>query len=150
MFYRFLYLGFKIYCFLFRPIRMGVRVVMVEDGKAWLVRHTYLSGWYLPGGGLKKWESLDQAARREAREETGAELGAISLLGVFTSYAQWKTDHTSVFLCKDFKFIGKSDAEIAELCAFPINELPDNMYIVHRNLLTKYGKGSIKSNFGEW
>ena len=47
MFYRFLYLGFKIYCFIFRPIRMGVRVVMVEDGKAWLVRHTYLPGWYL-------------------------------------------------------------------------------------------------------
>jgi len=150
MFYRFLYLGFKIYCFLFRPIRMGVRVVMIEDDKAWLVRHTYLQGWYLPGGGLKKWESLDQAAKREAREETGAELGEISLLGVFTSYAQWKTDHTSVFLCKDFKFVGGSDAEIAEMRAFPINDLPENMYHLHRNLLTKYGDGTIKSNFGEW
>lgn len=150
MFYRFLYLGFKIYCFLFRPIRMGVRVVMIEDDKAWLVRHTYLQGWYLPGGGLKKWESLDQAAKREAREETGAELGEISLLGVFTSYAQWKTDHTSVFLCKDFKFVGGSDAEIAEMRAFPINDLPENMYHLHRNLLTKYGDGKIKSNFGEW
>ena len=150
MFYRFLYLGFKIYCFLFRPIRMGVRVVMIEDGKAWLVRHTYLPGWYLPGGGLKKWESLDQAARREAREETGAELGEITLLGIFTSYAQWKTDHTSVFLCKDFKFIGGSDAEIAEIRSFPINELPESMYIVHRNLLKKYFEGNIKSNYGEW
>ncbi len=150
MFYRFLYLGFKIYCFLFRPIRMGVRVVMIEDDKAWLVRHTYLSGWYLPGGGLKKWEALDQAAKREAREETGAELGKISLLGVFTSYAQWKTDHTSVFLCKDFKFVGGSDAEIAEMRAFPIHELPEDMYYLHRNFLTKYGEGKIKSNFGEW
>jgi ADP-ribose pyrophosphatase YjhB (NUDIX family) len=129
---------------------MGVRVVMIEDGKAWLVRHTYLPGWYLPGGGLKKWESLDQAARREAREETGAELGEITLLGIFTSYAQWKTDHTSVFLCKDFKFIGGSDAEIAEIRSFPINELPESMYIVHRNLLTKYSEGNIKSNYGEW
>ena len=150
MFYRFLYLGFKIYCFLFRPIRMGVRVVMIEDDKAWLVRHTYLSGWYLPGGGLKKWEALDQAAKREAREETGAELGKISLLGVFTSYAQWKTDHTSVFLCKDFKFVGGSDAEIAEMRAFPIDELPEDMYYLHRNFLIKYGEGKIKSNFGEW
>jgi ADP-ribose pyrophosphatase YjhB (NUDIX family) len=150
MFYRFLYFGFKIYCFIFRPIRMGVRVVMIEDGKAWLVRHTYLQGWYLPGGGLKKWEALDQAAKREAREETGAELGEISLLGVFTSYAQWKTDHTSVFLCKDFKFVGGSDAEIAEMRAFPINELPDTMYSLHRSLLMKYGENRIKSNFGEW
>ncbi|MBI2331539.1 MAG: NUDIX domain-containing protein [Chloroflexi bacterium] len=150
MFYRFLYLGFKIYCFLFRPIRMGVRVMMIEDDKAWLVRHTYLPGWYLPGGGLKKWESLDQAARREAREETGADLGAISLLGVFSSYAQWKTDHTSVFLCKDFKFVGISDAEIAEMRAFPINELPENTYSLHRNLLVKYHEGNVTANFGEW
>ena len=85
MFYKFLYLGFNIYCFLFRPIRMGVRVMMIEKDKVWLVRHTYLSGWYMPGGGIKKWESLDQAARREAHEETGAELGNISLVGVFTN-----------------------------------------------------------------
>jgi ADP-ribose pyrophosphatase YjhB (NUDIX family) len=109
-----------------------------------------MPGWYLPGGGLKKWESLEQAARREAREETGAELGEISLLGVFTSYAQWKTDHTSVFLCKDFKFVGNSDAEIAEMRAFPIHELPESLYSLHRTLLMKYGENSIKSNFGEW
>lgn len=150
MFYRFLYFGFKVYCFIFRPIRMGARVVMVKDDKVWLVRHTYLSGWYLPGGGLKKLESLDQAARREAREETGAELGDTSLLGVFTSYAQWKTDHTSVFLCEDFKFVGKSDAEIAEVKAFPLNALPETMYGLHRNLLIKYREGGIKPNFGEW
>ena len=77
-------------------------------------------------------------------------LGNISLLGVFTSYAQWKTDHTSVFLCKDFKFVGKSDAEIAEVKAFPLNALPETMYILHRSLLIKYREGNIKSNFGEW
>ncbi len=150
MYFKFLYLGFKIYCFLFRPIRMGVRVVMVERESVWLIRHTYLGGWYLPGGGLKKWESLDQAARREAREETGAELGEISLMGVFTSYRQWKTDHTSVFLCKDFKFVGKSDAEIAEMQSFPLDQLPVDMYDIHGALLKKYRAGSIRSNFGEW
>lgn len=150
MFYRFLYLGFKIYCFIFRPIRMGVRVVMIENDQVWLIRHTYLDGWFLPGGGLNKWESLDQAARREAREETGAELGEISLVGVFTSYAQWKTDHTSVFLCKDFKFIGKSDAEIAEMCAFSLDQLPPETYHLHRDVLEKYHTGNIQSNFGEW
>ena len=150
MFYKFLYLGFNIYCFLFRPIRMGVRVMMIEKDKVWLVRHTYLSGWYMPGGGIKKWESLDQAARREAHEETGAELGNISLVGVFTSYKQWKTDHTSVFFCDDFKFVGKSDAEIAEMRLFPLTELPAATYSIHRRLLEKYHAGEIRSNFGEW
>ena len=150
MYFKFLYLGFKIYCFLFRPIRMGVRVAMIENDKVWLIRHTYLDGWFLPGGGLNKWEALDQAARREAREETGAELGDVSLLGVFTSYRQWKTDHTAVFLCKDFKFEGVSDAEIAELKLFPITQLPENMYDLHQNVLKKYLAGEIRSNVGEW
>jgi ADP-ribose pyrophosphatase YjhB (NUDIX family) len=150
MYYKLLYLGFKIYCFLFRPIRMGVRVVMVENDQVWLVRHTYLDGWFLPGGGLNKWETLEQAARREAFEETGAELGAVSLVGVFTSYEQWKTDHTSVFLCKDFNFVGASDAEIAELKLFPLNDLPAETYRLHRGLLEKYSAGGIRSNFGEW
>lgn len=150
MYYKFLYLGYKIYCYLLRPIRMGVRVMMIQEEQVWLIRHTYLDGWFFPGGGLKKWESLDQAARREAREETGAELGEVSLLGVFTSYRQWKTDHTAVFLCKDFKFAGRSDAEIAELKLFPIAQLPDDMYDLHGNVLKKYFAGEIRSNVGEW
>lgn len=150
MYYKFLYLGFKVYCFLFRPIRMGVRVVMLQDDKVWLIRHTYLEGWFLPGGGVNKWEALDEAARREAREETGAALEEVSLLGVFTSYRQWKTDHTAVFLCKDFKLVGKSDAEIAELKLFPITQLPEDMYDLHETFLKKYQAGEVYSNVGAW
>lgn len=104
----------------------------------------------MPGGGLNRNESLEQAARREAKEETGADLGETSLLGIFTNYLQWKTDHTVVFLCKDFKITGKSDAEIAEVKAFSFNELPENTYMSHRKLLQEYKAGNIKSNFGEW
>ena len=150
MYYKLLYLGFKIYCFIFRPIRMGVRVMMVQDEKVWLVKHTYLPGWFLPGGGLKKWESLDQAARREAREETGADLGEMTFIGVFTSNLQWKTDHTAVFLCKDFKFTGTSDAEIAELREFRLDELPEETYHLHRRLLENYSKGILLTNVGQW
>lgn len=150
MYYKLLYLGFKLYCFLFRPIRMGVRIMMVRDNKVWLVKHTYLPGWFLPGGGLKKWESLDQAARREAREETGADLGKITFIGVFTSFLQWKTDHTAVFFCNDFNFSGTSDAEIAELREFRLDELPAETYHLHRKLLIKYQTGTVNSSYGDW
>lgn len=150
MYYKFLYLAFKIYCFLFRPVRMGVRVVMIQEGKVWLVRHTYLPGWFLPGGGLDRGETLEEAARREAREETGGELKDVTLLGVFTNFIQWKTDHTAVFLCGDFTITGKSDGEIAEVRSFSLNALPKETYISHRNLLEKYRSGTLSSNFGEW
>lgn len=150
MYYRFLYLGFKVYCFIFRPIRMGVRIMMIKDGKVWLVRHTYLSGWYMPGGGVKRLEPMDVAARREAREETGAELGEVELVGIYTGNILWKTDHTTVFICKDFKFTGKSDAEIAEMRAFPLDELPEDTYGLHRHLLERFHGGEALPKFGKW
>lgn len=150
MYLRFLYLGFKIYCFLFRPIRMGIRVLMEKDDQVWLVRHTYMTGWFLPGGGLKRLETLDEAAYREALEETGATLGVLSLLGIFTNFSDWKTDHTAVFLCREFEFTSKPDAEIAEIRAFPLDDLPKNIYPPNLRLLKKYREGTITSNFGRW
>jgi 8-oxo-dGTP pyrophosphatase MutT (NUDIX family) len=129
---------------------MGVRVLMIQDDKVLLIRHTYLNGWFMPGGGLNRNESLEQAARREAKEETGADLGEINLMGIFTNYLQWKTDHTVVFLCKDFQITGKSDAEIAEMQFFSLNDLPKNLYPPHYKLIEQYKANEIKNNFGEW
>jgi 8-oxo-dGTP pyrophosphatase MutT (NUDIX family) len=150
MYIRLLYLGYKIYCFIFRPVRMGVRVLMTQENKVWLVRHTYLPGWFMPGGGLKRSESLDQAARREAYEELGAELAEMTLVGAFTNYLQWKTDHTILFLCKDFKLTGKSDAEIAEIRLFSLNDLPADVHPPHLRLLSAFRDGKPLSAFGEW
>ena len=124
--------------------------MMVQDNEVCLIRHTYLPGWFLPGGGLKKNETIEQGARREAREETGAELNEITLLGIFSSFIQWKTDHTTVFLCKNFKFTGKSDGEIAEMRRFPLNALPENTFASHRKLLEEYRENGTTDRFGEW
>jgi 8-oxo-dGTP pyrophosphatase MutT (NUDIX family) len=150
MFIRLLYLGFKIYCFLFRPIRMGVRVMMIKDSKVTLVRQTYMPGWYMPGGGLKRGETLEQAARREAREETGAELGEIRLMGAYTTFTDWKTDHNLVFICEDFTITGKPDNEIAEIRSFPLDELPDGLWPGHIHRLEEYKAGKATPQFGEW
>ena len=150
MFIRLLYIGFRVYCFIFRPIRMGVRVMMIENDKVWLVRQTYMRGWFMPGGGVKKGETLDKAARREAREETGADLGVITLMGAYTNFTEWKTDHNIVFICNDFQINSKPDNEIAELRAFSLNELPNDLWPGHRRRLQEYLSGSPQPQFGEW
>ncbi len=122
---------------------------MIQDDKIWLVRQTYVGGWFMPGGGVKRGETLDQAARREAKEETGAELGELKLLGAYTNFTEWKTDHNIVFICHEFKFTGKPDAEIAELRAFPLNALPENLWRGHRLRLEEYKSGAV-AQFGEW
>jgi 8-oxo-dGTP pyrophosphatase MutT (NUDIX family) len=150
MFIRLLYLGFRIYCFLFRPIRMGVRVMMIQGGKVWLVRQTYVPGWFMPGGGLKKGETLEEAARREAREETGAELGRVALFGAYSNFTEWKSDHNILFLCDEFEFKGKPDGEIAELRAFDLDDLPADLWPGHRHRLEEYRAGSHSPQCGMW
>jgi len=150
MYIHILYFFYRIYCFIFRPVRMGVRVMMIKDNKVTLVRQTYMRGWFMPGGGLKRDETLDQAARREAFEETGAELGELTLMGAYTSFKDWKTDHNLVFVCHSFKITGKPDKEIAEVGTFSLDELPNGIWPGHIRRFEEYKMGKTNPQFGEW
>ena len=147
---RLVYLAYQVYSFIFRPLTLGVRIMMMQDGKVLLVRHTYLEGWFMPGGGVKRNETLDQAARREAHEEVGAQLNGISLLGAFTHFLEWKSDHNILFFSDDFTLNGKHDREIAEVRFFPLDNLPENLYPSHRRRLEEYRAGETPKQFGEW
>lgn len=88
-----------------RPLTVGVRTMLISDGQVVLVRHTYQNAWYFPGGGAKRRETLERAARREASEEAGAELGELVLFGAYSSFSEHKSDHVVVFLCHDFAWL---------------------------------------------
>jgi ADP-ribose pyrophosphatase YjhB (NUDIX family) len=150
IFTRLLYLAYRVFCFIFRPVRTGVRVMMIQDGRVLLVRQSYVSGWFMPGGGVKRGETLDQAARREAREETGAELETLQLMGGYTNLTEWKTDHNIVFICTDYRITGKPDREIAEARDFPLDELPEGLWPGHRRRLEEFRSGAAIPQFGEW
>ncbi len=52
--YRLLYLAARCYWRIFRPITLGVKLLLVKDGTIWLVKHSYQHGWFLPGGFSRK------------------------------------------------------------------------------------------------
>lgn len=147
---RLLYLGFRIYCFIFRPKTIGVRVMLIQNGQVLLVRQTYMPGWFMPGGGVKRGETLEQAIRREAREEIGAQMGQLTLLGAYTHFGEQKSDHNVLFSCTDFTYNGKQDTEIAEVRFFSLDDLPDGLLPGHRRRLEEYKMGLDMPQFGEW
>jgi ADP-ribose pyrophosphatase YjhB (NUDIX family) len=53
-----------------RGATLGVRILAIDaQDRVCLVRHTYLPGWHLPGGGVERGEHALDAAIKEAREE---------------------------------------------------------------------------------
>lgn len=150
MLLRLAFLAFRLYLFVFRPVRIGVRVVVLQERQVLLIRQTYVAGWFLPGGGVKRGETLEQAARREAREEVGAELGELQMLGAYTNFTEWKSDHNVVFLARAATLGGRPDGEVAEARFFSLEQLPEGLWPGHRLRLDELRQGLPHPTFGEW
>ena len=87
-----------------RPLTLGVRAVVADaDERVLLVRHGYVSGWHLPGGGVEVGETFLEALARELVEEGRIEIvGEAALHGVFFNSHVSRRDHVAVFVVRKF------------------------------------------------
>jgi len=133
-----------------RPITLGVRALLIKDGGVVLVRPIYQEGWYLPGGSVKRKETPEQAARREASEEAGAEVGLMSLWGIYTQFIEHKNDHVMVFFSDDFSLEEQHDYEIERVETFRLDALPDDIQPGSRRRIEEYLQGKMHPQAGYW
>jgi len=112
----------------FRSLTVGVRALLIDEQKrVLLVRHTYCAGWHLPGGGVEVGETLECALRRELKEEAGVELtGPPALHGLYLNISASPRDHVALYVVREFLVPQpkKPDLEIAEVRVFPHDALP--------------------------
>ena len=126
-----------------RPLFVGVRIILVQDGQVLLVRHSYEHHWYFPGGAVKRGEILVDAAMREAQEESGVIcLATPLLLGMYMNMYEGKNDHIAVFVCDQFQ-VGKATDrwEIAACQFFPLTALPADLALGCARRLQDYQNG---------
>ena len=114
-------------------------IIQYEDGIVFIERKNPPPGWALPGGFVDVGESIENAAIREAKEETSLD---VTLIEQFHAYSRPDRDprfHTVsvVFTAKGTgELKGQDDARRADV--FLENAMPQIIAFDHRSILTDY------------
>ena len=124
------------------PIPTVDLIIEYNEGIILIERKNPPYGWALPGGFVDYGETLESAARREAKEETGLN---IELIRQFHAYSDPKRDPrhhtiTIVFLAKSTGE-PKAGDDAKEIGIFSEKSLPDKIAFDHRDILTDYFSG---------
>ena len=120
---------FHFYFLARRPMTLGVRGLVHDaaNNSIFLIRHTYVPGWQLPGGGVEVGETMETALRREFFEEANIGFPTSPRLKSlhFNRHAS-RRDHVAFYLIEDFSQPSPKmpDREIAESGFFPLDRLP--------------------------
>jgi len=111
-----------------RRMVIGARLVLMQDGRVLLLRHTYMPGWHFPGGGVEPGETAADCARREGLEETGFEAGPdLRLHGLFLKVSEaTNRDHVAVYVSREGRkrHEFRANGEIAAIGWFAPDGLP--------------------------
>ena len=130
----------------------GGRIILVQDRKVILVSHWYAPwAWTLPGGGVERNETLEAAAIREAKEETGFEIKTIA--GEIGTYrgSMGKRDKVRVYYTGDFEgsLALRPNFEIMARSWFDIDLLPEELSPANRRRIEAYRDG-VRGETGRW
>nr|WP_244430688.1 NUDIX domain-containing protein [Methylocystis sp. ATCC 49242] len=134
-----------------RPMTLGVRGLVIDpDNRVLLVRHTYVPGFYLPGGGVESGETMLEALTRELAEEGEIHnVNEPALHGVFLNRRVSPRDHVALYVVRDFHCKGPRtpDREIAEAGFFTLDALPDDTTAATRARLAEVFHGAPVSPY---
>jgi len=114
-------------------------IIQIAGGIVLIKRKNPPPGWALPGGFVDYNETLEAAAVREAREETGLD---VHLVGQFHTYSDPARDPRHHTVSTVFTATAEGtpqaadDAKAAHI--FPLERLPYNMAFDHRRIIEDF------------
>jgi 8-oxo-dGTP diphosphatase len=131
--------------------RVGVFAVIElpgDDGaetRYLLARRSDIGWWNLVGGGLERGETPEEGLAREAREEIGAEIQVVRLVGVYAK--PHKQEVVLVYLCRlapGSPEPGTSE-EVSEIGVFTVAGLPEDVLPKHRQRVLDAASGQAEA-----
>ena len=114
-------------------------IIEINGGIVLIERRNPPFGWALPGGFVDYGESLEDAAIREAREETSLEVYDLRLLGCYSDPSRDSRMHTisTTYAAKGYGSPRAAD-DAVNLRIFRPDELPDQLCFDHGAILSDY------------
>ena len=113
-------------------------IIRFKGGIVLIKRKNPPLGWALPGGIVELDETLENAARREAKEETGLDVQLIKQLHTYSDPDRDKRWHsiTTVFLAEGKGELSAGD-DAAEAEVWNIDRLPELVFD-HKRIILDY------------
>lgn len=127
-------------------------LVVDEQNRLLLIKRTDNKCWGIPGGSLEPGEVVEQAAKREALEETNLEIGEVSLFGVFSGQELYykypngdEVYNVSIaYVSRDWRGEIELNEEHSEWRWFSSDEIPENVSPPVKPVIKQY-----KNTFGK-
>jgi len=123
-------IGWRLRRFAFRLFKVRTRgakaMVFNGEGELLLIRNSYGRShlWVLPGGGIGRRESPQDAAAREVKEETGLAVRELRLLSVHANEGEGKRDTIHLFAARADGAPNADAFEVDEAKFFALDRLP--------------------------